>query len=259
MRWASWRWNRGWSTQKDFEAICRNSGFVRSKSLNSTVTFWPVTPTQPCMTPWAPAAARSAKRFLRASPPFGSGGSLATTVNRDEKRRSLPMISGIARLKFPSSGPGVPRTNSGMAMPNFLVPLWVTLRKTSTPCDHDGGVVTGAGARSSPRTIAVAMAKPMTAFTLLPLLGPELEPEMDLEGGRPELGRQRRERAGLHDGAQRRLVVDRVAGAPLDRRLLDLPVAPDLEDDHRPLPPRRRAARRRPPLADLRLELPEVV
>ena len=44
------------------------------------------------------------------------------------------MISGMTRAKFPSSC-GLTRTNSGTAIPSFFVPPWVTLRKTSTPCE----------------------------------------------------------------------------------------------------------------------------
>ena len=43
------------------------------------------------------------------------------------------MISGTPRAKLPSSGAAVSRVNSGIAMPSFFDPPWVTLRKTSTP------------------------------------------------------------------------------------------------------------------------------
>ena len=48
------------------------------------------------------------------------------------------MISGTPRAKFPSSGTDVSRVNSGIAMPSFFDPPWVTLRKTSTPWEWDG-------------------------------------------------------------------------------------------------------------------------
>ena len=65
------------------------------------------------------------------------------------------MISGTTRVKLPSSGADVSRVNSGIAMPSFFDPPWVTLRKTSTPCECERGrarqdaLPPGAGARGA--------------------------------------------------------------------------------------------------------------
>src|SRR5262245_4010874 len=211
------------------------------------------------MAPWAPAAAKSASRFCRAAASSGSGGSLATTWKREENRRSFPMISGSTRPKLPWSA-GVTRVNSGMAMLNFFEPLWVALRKTSTPCEDAGGVTTPTGTSSIPRTTARTSVKARTTFTTSPLLlRLVLEPEVHAERPSREALRQRRERARLEDRPHRGLVVDGVAGAPLDARLLDLALPVDLEEDDRLLPADRGAPRRHPLLGDLVLELPQVV
>ena len=86
----------------------------------------------PCIAACAPACWRRANSCFIASWAAGRAGVLATAKSA-ENRRSLPMISGTPRAKLPSSGVWLSRVNSGIAMPSFFDPPWVTLRKTSTP------------------------------------------------------------------------------------------------------------------------------
>ena len=87
------------------------------------------------------------------------------------------MISGTPRAKLPSSGAEVSRVNSGIAMPSFFDPPWVTLRKTSTPWECEG-VGRRQHASHQPRRGLRQRAPNRRGVITQPLSRPELETEM---------------------------------------------------------------------------------
>src|SRR5436309_962103 len=122
----------------------------------------------------------------------------------------------------------------------------------------------GPGTQPTPETPPASVAVSMTKFPALrwtpsAATGLEGEAEMHPERRRLELGRQRRERARLSHRPQGGLVVERVARALLEYRRVDLAIAPDLEQDDGAFSSAGGRRGRGPPLADLGLDLAQVV